>query len=87
MGELTNLICQEWDGINKDYNKVICPVTYNLGIDLRLDSSKARRVLGWKPKWDIHKSVKNMVKLYKDYLKNEDTRTLIYRNIEEWESK
>jgi hypothetical protein len=35
-----------------------------------LDSNKSERLLKWKPKYDLNKSVKLIVEWHKNYLKN-----------------
>jgi len=35
---------------------------------LRLDIEKAKEVLGFKPKWDINKTVEMTVEWYKEYI-------------------
>jgi CDP-glucose 4,6-dehydratase len=39
---------------------------------LRLDSSKARSILGWKPRWDVRTSVSKTVEWYRRHLAGED---------------
>ena len=51
---------------------------------LNLDIRKARRVLGWKPKWNFEKTVEETVRWYESVRKGEDPATVAQRQIGEY---
>lgn len=53
---------------------------------LKLDSTKAVEKLGFKPKWDIEKSLKKTVEWYKAYLDKKDMTKFTLKQIKEWEN-
>ena len=54
---------------------------------LKLDISKARNLLGWKPKWNLFKALDSIVEWHKAHLDNEDMRYLTLKQIQEFEEK
>lgn len=51
---------------------------------LKLDSSKAKKRLGWKPRWDVENAVRNTVRWHKAYLDGADMYKICCRQIEEY---
>ena len=51
---------------------------------LRLDSTKARQVLGWVPKWGLEKAVDRTMIWYKTFMDGQDMRKICDRQIEEY---
>jgi len=51
---------------------------------LNLDIRKARRVLGWKPKWNFERTVEETVRWYESVHRGEDPATATQRQIEEY---
>ena len=51
---------------------------------LSLDIRKARRVLGWKPKWNFEKTVEETVRWYESVRRGEDPATATQRQIGEY---
>ena len=51
---------------------------------LRLDSAKAKQVLGWHPKWDLEKAVDRTVAWYKAYRDARNMRKFCDHQIEEY---
>ena len=51
---------------------------------LNLDIRKARRVLGWKPKWNFERTVEETVRWYESVRRGEDPATATQRQIEEY---
>jgi CDP-glucose 4,6-dehydratase len=51
---------------------------------LRLDSTKARQVLGWHPKWGLTKAVDRTITWYKAYMEGQDMRKICDQQIEEY---
>jgi CDP-glucose 4,6-dehydratase len=54
--------------------------------NLRLDISKSSRVLGFRPKWDLHQAIAQTIDWYRDYTAGCDPRTLCDRQIVAYES-
>jgi CDP-glucose 4,6-dehydratase len=64
-GVLVNKFCEEWgEGISWTSTSDNGPHESNF---LKLDSSKAKNVLGWKPKWNIDIALEKVVKWTKNY--------------------
>ena len=51
---------------------------------LILDSTKARQVLGWVPKWSLEKAVDRTMTWYKGYMDGQDMRRISNQQIEEY---
>ena len=65
VGEITDLVIQNWsNGSWQDQSKKNTP--HETGI-LKLDISKARTFLKWKPVWQIKKAVQKTLDWYKNY--------------------
>jgi CDP-glucose 4,6-dehydratase len=58
---------KSWNSIRFDVNKGDHP--YEAGF-LMLDSTKANKLLGWKPVWSFDKTVENTIKWYKQFYEN-----------------
>lgn len=76
-------VCAEWGSnasyeIEKNVNQPF-EVSY-----LKLDSSKAKALLGWHPKWTIDQSIAKVVEWTKAYLAKEDLRQVCSKQIEEY---
>lgn len=56
-------------------------------LTLKLDSSKARNFLGWRPLWHIEKAINETIKWYKAYLKGEDITRETLKQIHEYASQ
>jgi CDP-glucose 4,6-dehydratase len=52
---------------------------------LRLDSSRARDVLGWKPAWSLERALDATVEWYRAFASGEDVRAVAIAQIEEYE--
>jgi len=51
---------------------------------LILDPSKARKYLGWKPKWHLEKALEKVVEWVKAYQKGEDMKSVCFQQIKEY---
>ncbi len=58
----------EWDKVNYEVQSSL-DNPHEAGL-LRLDCSKAHSMLGWKPVWDIKKTIKMTTKWYKEFYEN-----------------
>ncbi|RKX32336.1 MAG: CDP-glucose 4,6-dehydratase [Verrucomicrobia bacterium] len=53
---------------------------------LRLDSSRARRILGWRPRWDFDAAVRRTARWYRDFYSGESARELCLRDLDAHET-
>jgi CDP-glucose 4,6-dehydratase len=53
---------------------------------LRLDSSKARTLLGWAPRWDLEEALERTVEWYRAFEAGEPLQPLMLAQLEEWTS-
>jgi CDP-glucose 4,6-dehydratase len=53
---------------------------------LRLDSSKARTLLGWAPGWDLERALERTVEWYRAFEAGEPLQPLMLAQLEEWTS-
>ena len=51
---------------------------------LKLDSSKARARLNWKPRWDLDRALEQTVNWHLAWRKNEDMRRVTNTQIDEY---
>lgn len=51
---------------------------------LKLDSSKARREIGWRPKWTIEQSLDSIVEWHRAYQRHEDMQAVCLAQIEQY---
>lgn len=79
---LVKRICELW-GNDAEYE--IDERTYaHESTYLKLDCSKAKRMLEWSPSWNLDKSISMVVKWYKNYFDEKDMRTVTIQQIEEY---
>lgn len=63
-GNLVELFTNYWEGSKYEFANINGPHEANF---LKLDSSKARSVFSWKPKWNVKQAVEKSVEWYKIY--------------------
>lgn len=63
-GDLVQIFSDNWEGLSIQTVRKDGPHEANY---LKLDSSKARNILMWKPKWNVKEAVKYTVDWYKDF--------------------
>lgn len=85
-GELVSLFCNIW---NREMETEIAWKNVHDGGPheaeyLKLDCSKAKRVFGWKPRWDIETTVEKIVEWTKVYSAGEDISECMNRQIKEF---
>jgi CDP-glucose 4,6-dehydratase len=80
-GELVQLFCSRWGekAAWKDVSEKDAP--HEAGF-LKLDCSKIKQVMGWKPKWHIEDAVEQTVRWSKTYLAQGDVTGEMNRQIE-----
>jgi len=81
VGEVTDLVAKNW-GEGSWESQLDKNAPHEAGI-LRLDITKARTKLGWKPFWDIEHTVRATVDWYKSY-KEKDMYQFCKRQIESY---
>jgi CDP-glucose 4,6-dehydratase len=79
--ELVSEILKYWDGTWEKVPRKGAPAETNI---LRLDAGKARRVLGWRPRWHFEKAVAKSVEWYRGAKNPRAARELTRRQIAEF---
>lgn len=77
-------VCEFVPG-NKGYRIDSAPQPHEAGY-LKLDSSKARRMLGWQPRWSLDDALRQIVDWTLAYSRNEDLRRISLEQIAAYES-
>ncbi len=82
-GELADIFCKEWGGgaAWKNVAEKNAPHEANF---LKLDCSKIKSALGWKPHWNISTAIKKTVEWSKAYLQNVDINAVMEKQISEY---
>lgn len=82
-GELADIFCKAWsDGASwENVAEKDAPHEANF---LKLDCSKIKSVLNWKPRWHIGQAVEKTVEWSKAYLENEDVTKVMEAQIKEY---
>ena len=79
--EIAEKICDKWGGIHVEYVQEETPHEANF---LRLDCSKIKSVLNWRPIWDIDEAVQKTVDLYKQIAEGNNIENKIKEQITEY---
>ncbi len=85
-GDLVTLFCNQWNEMMQT------EVSWEKGCDLgpheatflKLDCSKIKNKLDWKPQWDIENAMKKIVEWYREYFYNGDVSTCMDNQIQEF---
>ena len=81
VSQVLEMMSKEWVRPNLNYMKNPLPEDN----ELALDSSKARKILGWNPPWDTERVVSETISWYKDYYDSSSSaKDLTLRQIELW---
>lgn len=82
-GELVDIFCNKWgDGASwLHQSEINAPHEANF---LRLDSSKIKKVLGWKPKWNVNTAIEKTVEWTKAWKENNNMSDIINSQIKEY---
>ncbi len=84
-GELVDLFCRIWGDAQWEMVSIDdAPHEANF---LKLDSSKIRSVIGWKPCWNMEESVQKTVVWSQEYLAEKDVNAVTERQIREYFSR
>lgn len=82
-GDLVDLFCEKWgDGASwKNVSEANAPHEANF---LKLDCSRIKSVLGWKPRWHIADAIEKTVEWSRAYLAGEDIISVMEKQINEY---
>lgn len=81
-GDLAELFCRVWgDGVSWTTANATGP--HEAGY-LKLDCSKIKSLIGWKPQWDIETAVAKTIEWTKAYLQNDDICAIMDKHIDEY---
>ena len=81
-GELADIFCYCW-GKEISWENVSDQGPYEAAF-LKLDCSRIKRQIGWKPRWGIHKAVEKTVEWTKAYQNGENIRNCMEQQIKEF---
>ena len=79
-------MCALW-GSGARYDTGRAAQDFHEARSLRLDTSKARLQLDWKPRWSIHQALDKVVKWTKNYQQKADMRQVTLAQIHEYEQQ
>lgn len=82
-GDLANLFCEKWGSgaAWKNVSENNAPHEANF---LKLDCSRIKSVLGWKPRWHISEAIEKTVEWSKEYLSNGNINAVMEKQIREY---
>jgi CDP-glucose 4,6-dehydratase len=83
VGGIAKLMCDLWG----------CPANWQLDAELnpneasylKLDISKAKSHLGWHPRWDLHKALRNITSWHQSWLAGNDAENLCLSQINQFQ--
>lgn len=88
-GELVTLFCDKWNNANG--TNIIWKNVYDGGPHeanfLKLDCSKLKKTLQWKPRWNVETAMEKIVEWMKVYFEDGDVSECMDRQIEEFLEK
>lgn len=79
--ELVDLFMRNWEGVTCKYVDVNGPHEANF---LKLDSSKARKIFNWSPKWNVTDAINKTVEWYKCFYNKKDFSSTMNSQIKEY---
>lgn len=82
-GALAQLFCEYW-GTGSQWQSIAEANSSPEACFLRLDCSKIKSVLGWKPRWNIHTAIAKTVEWTKAYFANANITEIMDRQIAEF---
>ena len=82
VASVADMFCKAW-GEGLSWSKDINPI-YHEARNLSLDITKAKRTLGWKPRWPLSKAIDKIVEWHKAHLEGRDCLALTRKQIEEF---
>ena len=85
-GELVTLFCDKWNmanGTNITWKNVHDGGPHEANF-LKLDCSKLKSVFGWKPTWNVERTMEKIVKWSSLYIQGKDVKEYTMKQIEEF---
>ncbi len=82
---IAKTLCQKW-GEHAQYEVEQGPHPHEASV-LKLDCAKAKKELGWSPRWNLETALEKVVEWYKAYQEKQDLQTLCCRQIAEYTNK
>lgn len=85
-GDLVTLFCRKWNeltGSSVTWKNIYDGGPHEAGF-LKLDCSKLKAALGWKPRWNVEAAMEKIVEWTKVYMAGEDIVPCMDRQIEEF---
>lgn len=86
-GDIATIFCKKWNdltGGNLKWIKQSVENSVHEANFLRLDASKIKSVLGWKPEWDIETAIQKTAEWSKAYAENEDMEKITIEQIRDY---
>ena len=81
-GEVVDLFVSKWgNGLSWECKEVKGPHEANF---LKLDCSKIKKIMRWKPVWNIEKAIGKTVEFWKEYVNGDDLEKCIANQIKEY---
>lgn len=80
--EITSTLCLLW-GNQATYQVDTNPQPHEASY-LKLDCSKAKMVLGWSPRWDIHTALASVVEWHQAYLRKDDMQRITFSQMDKF---
>lgn len=82
-GELVDIFCNKWgDGVSwLHQSEINAPHEANF---LRLDSSKIKKVLDWKPKWNVNIAIEKTIEWTKEWKENNNISDTMDKQIKQY---
>ncbi len=85
-GELVTLFCKEWNkltGKNLSWKNICTEGPHEANI-LKLDCSKIKKTLGWRPRWNVETAIEKIVEWNSEYLFNGNILACMDRQISDF---
>ena len=82
---LLKSLCSKWgDNASYEIDKGEHPHEAHY---LKLDCSKAKQELGWRPKWNLDKAIDSIVEWTRVYMQGQDVKKICLKQIEDYENQ
>ncbi len=82
-GDLVSLFCEKW-GNGVSWKNVSETSTLHEAIFLKLDCSRIKSILGWKPRWHITDAIEKTIEWSRAYLAGESVSAIMEKQINEY---
>jgi CDP-glucose 4,6-dehydratase len=85
VGTVADILREQWGNDAKVTHDTEGTHPHEAGL-LSLDSSRARRILGWQPRWNLEDSLSHAVDWHKKWIAGADMKSICLQQIETYES-